>query len=111
MTEAKTVAKGTNMQSWIGFTLSGLIGFLAAVVTMTLSFSDVAHLASAAHQRAMDNANDVDEDIRPRIRIIEHWRERESVHRDQMVNRLDAIREWQTQMTEELKAIRVALNR
>lgn len=65
---------GVRLNHWIGFTLSGLVGFCAALVTITLSYSSVSHTAAAAHQRANDNANDIDDDLRPRLRSLEEQR-------------------------------------
>jgi hypothetical protein len=48
--------EGVRVRSWVGFTLSGLVGFLAAIVTITMSYSDVAHTATEANRRTTEHA-------------------------------------------------------
>lgn len=72
---AKAVAdKPITTNSWMAFTLSGLIGFIVALVAVTMSYSSTAHTAGQAQQRANDNAKEMNDDIRPRLRALEEWR-------------------------------------
>ena len=59
------------VRNWVGFTLSGVAGFLAATVTMTLMFGDLQRDTASALKRADGNADDIDKELRPRIRALE----------------------------------------
>jgi len=82
------------MNTWVGFTLSGLVGFLAAVVTITMSYSDVAHTAAAAETRTEKNAVDIDA-ARARLLVLERQQ--------------SAAEEWRRSTRKQLDRIEAAL--
>lgn len=88
---SKTNGTRVTMNSWLGFTLSGLIGFGAALVTVTMTFSATSHEAGAALQRAKDNAKDIDDDIRLRLRALEEWRAESREQYKTIIKALDRV--------------------
>lgn len=101
------------MTSWIGFTLSGIVGFATALVAVTLTFADVRHTATAAAKASTLNRTSLEVDVRPRLRSLEEWRAEERVAlkaiRDQNANanaRLDSLVEAVNALTAEVRALR-----
>lgn len=82
------------VRAWIGFTASALAGFLGAVLTMTVMFTDLQRDTAAALKRANDNAHDIDTEIRPRITKTERALERIPT---------DVPPKWFVSMVEDLK--------
>jgi len=69
------------VSNWLGFTISGLVGFAAAIITVTLTFADVRNNAAAASANSVRNEVDLRRHA-DRLRALENataaameWRE------------------------------------
>lgn len=79
------------MNQWVGFTLSGLVGFAAALVTITLSFSNTTHAAAAAERSAALNAAVITNDVQPRLRALEAQRAADVEWKGSVIKALERI--------------------
>lgn len=65
------MAETREWPTWIRYSMSAIFGAGAALVGMTIAYSDVVHTASSAQTRAISNSEDIKSDVLPRIRMLE----------------------------------------